>query len=121
MFRVGNLERSINFYTKVLGMKVLRTLEQADEKYTLTFLGFGEESDSCVLELTYNYGVGEYELGNAFGHIAISVENCRAACAEIKAEGGDVILEAKQLNGSNEVIAFVTDPDGYQIELIQRT
>lgn len=119
MFRIRNLERSISFYTSVLGMNVLRTLEQPKDKYTLIFLGFGEESESSVLELTYNYGVSEYEMGNAFGHIAISVENCRTACTEIKEKGGEVIFGPKALRGSKEIIAFVVDPDGYQIELIQ--
>lgn len=120
MLRVGDMQQSINFYTQMLGMKVLRTLDQPEQEYSLTFLGFGDESDSCVLELTYNYGVSEYETGNAFGHIAISVDDCQAACVEIKAKGGNVILEAKPLPGSDEIIAFITDPDGYQIELIQR-
>jgi len=120
MLRVGDMQRSIEFYTKVLGMTVLRILEQPDEKYSLTFLGYAEESETCVLELTYNYGIDKYELGNAYGHIAISVDDCKAACENIRAKGGQVIYEAKQLEGSNEIIAFVIDPDGFQIELIQR-
>jgi len=120
MLRVSDMQRSINFYTQIIGMRVLRTLVQAKEKYTLTFLGFGEESDSCVLELTYNYGVAEYDMGNAYGHIAISVDDCYAACADIKSKGGKVIFEATPLPGGNEIIAFVGDPDGYQIELIHR-
>lgn len=120
MLRVGDMKRSIDFYTRVLGMKVLRTLAQTEEKYSLTFLGYGEESDTCVLELTYNDGVSGYEIGTAFGHIAISVDDCRATCSEIRAKDGNVTLDAEPLRGSNEIIAFVTDPDGYQIELIQR-
>jgi len=121
MLRVNDLQRSIDFYTYILGMKVLRTFDQPEEKYTLTFLGFGEESETCVLELTYNYGASMYEMGNAYGHIAINVDDCHAACSEIREKGGNVTLEAKTLLGSNEIIAFVTDPDGYKIELIQRT
>ena len=120
MLRVGDMRRSIDFYTKVIGMRVLRTLDQPTENYTLTFLGFGEESDSCVLELTYNYGTSKYNVGNAYGHIAISVDDCHAACTYIKSKGGKVIYEATPLPSSNETIAFVVDPDGYQIELLQR-
>jgi lactoylglutathione lyase len=121
MVRVGDMQRAVDFYTRVLGMKVLRTLDQPAEKYSLTFLGFGQESETCVLELTYNYGISNYEMGNAFGHIAMSVEDCHAACAEIRAKGGNVMYEPAPLPGSSEIIAFITDPDGYKIELIQRT
>jgi len=120
MLRVGDLRRSINFYTNVIGMQVLRTLDQPDENYSLAFLGFGDESETCVLELTYNYDKSEYNMGNAYGHIAISVDDCDTACADIKSKGGQVSFEPKQLQGSNEIIAFVVDPDGYQIELINR-
>ena len=120
MFRVTDMQQSIEFYTHVIGMRVLRTLEQPLENYTLTFLGFGDESDNCVLELTYNYGVTEYDMGNAYGHIAISVNDCYSACADIKSRGGHITLEPQLLKGSNETIAFVVDPDGYQIELIHR-
>lgn len=120
MLRVGDLQRSINFYTNVIGMRVLRTLEQPTERYSLAFLGFGDESDTCVLELTYNYGQTEYNMGNAFGHIAISVDDCDAACTDIKSKGGGITLEPTQLQGTNETIAFAVDPDGYQIELIHR-
>lgn len=120
MLRVGDMQRSINFYTQVIGMRVLRTLDQPTENYTLTFLGFSEETDTCVLELTYNHGISEYDMGNAYGHIAISVDDCSKACADIKSKGGKVILEPKSLPGSDEIIAFVIDPDGYQIELIHR-
>jgi len=110
----------MNFYTQIIGMRVLRRLDQAKENYTLTFLGFGEESDSCVLELTYNYGTDQYDMGNAYGHIAISVDDCNAACTEIKSKGGNVTYGPLLLSGSNEIIAFVVDPDGYQIELVER-
>ena len=120
MLRVGDMQRSIDFYTQIMGMKVLRTLEQPAEKYSLTFLGYDDESRSSVIELTENYGVSEYEMGNAYGHVAISVSDCHEACDEIKAKGGRVTLEAQPLVGSDEIIAFVTDPDGYQIELIER-
>lgn len=120
MLRVGDMQRSIDFYTHVIGMRVLRTLDQATENYTLTFLGFGEESDTCVLELTYNYGISDYNMGNAYGHIAISVDDCYKACSDIKSKGGMVTVEPKPLPGSDEIIAFVVDPDGYQIELIHR-
>jgi lactoylglutathione lyase len=121
MLRVGDLQRSIDFYTLIIGMRVLRTYDQPDEKYTLKFLGFSEESTACVLELTYNYGVSSYEIGHAYGHIAISVDDCSKACGEIKEKGGNIVLEPKSFIGTNEIIAFVTDPDGYKIELIQRT
>jgi len=113
MLRVVDMQRSIHFYTHVIGMRVLRTLEQPTENYTLAFLGFGDESDICVLELTYNHGTSEYSMGNAYGHIAISVDDCDAACVDIKSKGGQISLEPKQLHGSNETIAFVVDPDGY--------
>jgi len=120
MLRVGDMQRSIKFYTQVLGMKVLRTLDQPDENYRLTFLGFGKESDNCALELTYNYGISEYDMGNAYGHIAIAVKDCHLACAEIRKLGGKITLAPCPLKGSSEIIAFVSDPDGYQIELVQR-
>ncbi len=120
MIRVGDLQRSIDFYTLIIGMKVLRMFNQPDDNYTLAFLGFAEESETCVLELTYNFGVSEYDKGNGFGHIAISVDNCKIACDEIREKDGNIILDAELLPGSNEIIAFITDPDGYQIELVQR-
>jgi len=119
MIRVSDLQRSVDFYTQILGMQILRTLDQPDEKYTLVFLGYGNESDTCVLELTYNYSVSKYEMGNAFGHIAIGVDDCHAACTAIKEKGGVVACEPKPLKGSNEVFAFASDPDGFQIELVQ--
>lgn len=120
MFRVTDLASSVSFYTKVLGMRVLRKLDQPDDGYTLVFLGFDDESSSCVLELTYNYGVTHYDPGSAFGHIAISVEDCVKACTEIRVRGGKITLEPRVLKGTDETIAFASDPDGYQIELIQR-
>jgi len=120
MLRVGNLQRSIDFYTQIMGMKVLRTLDQPDEKYTLIFLGFGEESKTCVLELTYNYDVHTYEVGNAYGHIAIGVSDIQQVTTDIKRRGIQFSLEPTQLKGSDEIIAFITDPDGYEIELIER-
>jgi lactoylglutathione lyase len=120
MLRVGDMQRSVDFYTQVMGMAVLRRFEQPQEDYSLVFLGFGDESSTCVLELTYNYGVSHYDLGTGYGHIAIGVSDCQAACAEIKARGGNIIRQPGPLKGSDEVIAFVADPDGYKIELIQR-
>lgn len=114
------MHRSVDFYTRVLGMKVLRTLEQKDDKYQLTFLGYDTESTSCALELTYNDGIYQYDMGNAYGHIAISVDSCQKSCADIEAQHGQITQKPFPLKGSNEIIAFVSDPDGYQIELIQR-
>ncbi len=120
MIRVGDMARSVAFYTEVLGMRVLRTLDQPSEQYCLTFLGYDEESNTSVLELTYNYGVAEYQLGNGYGHIAIGVDNCQQACNEIEERGGTITLSPTPLAGSNEIIAFVSDPDGYAIEVIQQ-
>jgi len=122
MLRVKDLQRSIDFYTYILGMKVLRTFDQPEEKYTLTFLGFGEESKSAVLELTYNYDVYEYDYdyGNAYGHIAIGVSDINQVAIDIKKQGGQFSLLPTKLNGGEEIIAFLADPDGYQIELIER-
>jgi len=119
MLRVGDLQRSIDFYTKVLGMTVLRTTDRPDQKYTLAFVGYGDERDNAVLELTYNYGVDRYDLGTAYGHIAISVPDAAAACSAVRAKGGSVTREAGPVKGGTSVIAFVQDPDGYKIELIQ--
>jgi lactoylglutathione lyase len=119
MLRVGDLQRSIDFYTKVMGMKVLRMTDRPEQKYTLAFVGYGAESEGAVLELTYNYGVDRYELGTAFGHIAIAVDDAYAACERIKAAGGTVTREAGPVKGGSTVIAFVQDPDGYKIELIE--
>ena len=119
MLRVGDMARSIRFYSEVMGMRVLRTFEQPEEYYALAFLGYGDEADSTVLELTFNHGIPEYELGTAYGHIAIGVDDCYKACEEIRAKGVTITREPGPLEGSDEVIAFVADPDGYQIELIQ--
>jgi len=120
MLRVGDLQRSIDFYTKVMGMKLLRTTDRPEQKYSLAFVGYGDESEGAVLELTYNYGVDRYELGNAFGHIAIAVDDARAACERIRAAGATVTREAGPVKGGTTVIAFVQDPDGYKIELIEK-
>lgn len=121
MLRVGNLQRSIDFYTQVLGMQLLRTSENPEYKYSLAFLGFdGGNPGQAEIELTYNWGVESYEIGTAYGHIALGVSDAYAACANIKAAGGNVTREAGPVMGGTTVIAFVTDPDGYKIELIQR-
>ncbi|TAK49550.1 MAG: lactoylglutathione lyase [Betaproteobacteria bacterium] len=119
MLRVGNLERSVKFYTQVLGMKLLRTTERPEQKYSLAFVGYGTEDRNAVLELTYNHGVAQYDLGTAFGHIAIEVPDATAACNAVRARGGAVTREAGPVKGGTTVIAFVTDPDGYKIEFIE--
>lgn len=121
MLRVGDLERSIAFYTQVLGMKVLRQSENSEYQYTLAFVGYSDESSGAVIELTYNWGVTEYEMGKAFGHIAIGVDNIYATCDAIKQAGGNVTREAGPVKGGSTHIAFVKDPDGYMIELIQNS
>ena len=120
MLRVGNLQRSIDFYTQILGMQLIRTSENTAYKYSLAFLGYGSNPDHAELELTYNHGVDSYEMGTAYGHIALGVPDAYAACDKIKASGGNVTREAGPVMGGSTVIAFVTDPDGYKIELIQR-
>ncbi|MBS0608037.1 MAG: lactoylglutathione lyase [Proteobacteria bacterium] len=121
MLRVGDLQRSIDFYTQVLGMQLLRTSENPEYKYSLAFLGFeGGNPGQAEIELTYNWGVTDYEMGTAYGHIALGVPDAYAACARIKAAGGAVTREAGPVKGGTTVIAFVTDPDGYKIELIER-
>jgi lactoylglutathione lyase len=120
MLRVGDLQRSIDFYTGVMGMKLLRTTERPEQKYSLAFVGYGNNPEHAEIELTYNHGVGSYEMGSAYGHIAIGVEDAYAACEKIRAGGGQVTREAGPVKGGTTVIAFVTDPDGYKIELIQR-
>lgn len=119
MLRVGNLEKSINFYTQIMGMKVLRQRDNEMGKYTLVFLGYGSEKDNTVIELTYNWGVESYDLGAGFGHLAIGVENVYKACDAIKAAGGNVIREAGPNKGGTSILAFVADPDGYKIELLE--
>jgi lactoylglutathione lyase len=120
MLRVGDLDRSLRFYTEVLGMRLLRKNDYPDGKFTLAFVGYGDESESAVLELTHNWGVDKYELGNAYGHVAIAVDDAYKACEEVKRRGGKVTREAGPMKHGTTVIAFVEDPDAYKIELIQR-
>ncbi len=120
MIRVGDLQRSIDFYTKVLGMKLLRTSDNPEYKYTLAFVGYGSNPEHAELELTYNWGVDHYEPGTAYGHLAISADDIVAACGKVRANGGNVTREPGPVKGGTTVIAFVTDPDGYKIELIER-
>lgn len=120
MLRVGDLDRSIAFYTEVLDMRLLRKSDNEAYKYTLAFVGYGDEASNTVLELTYNWGVDSYDLGTGFGHIALGVDDVAAACARIKARGGVVTRDAGPVKGGSTIIAFVEDPDGYKIELIQR-
>ena len=118
MLRTGDLDRSIEFYTKVLGMKLLRRHDYPEGKFTLAFVGYGDEKNSSVIELTYNWGVEKYEIGTAFGHIALEVEDVYSACEAIREKGGKIIREAGPMNAGTTIIAFVADPDGYYIELI---
>ena len=122
MLRVGDMQRSVDFYTRVIGMRLLRTKDMPEQKYSLSFLGFGNgnEDGGAELELTYNYGVSAYELGTAFGHLAVGVPDVAATCQQIKAAGGKVVRDAGPVKGGTTVIAFVEDPDGYKIELIER-
>ena len=120
MLRVGDLDRAVKFYTEVLGMRLLRRSDRPDQKYTLAFVGYDDEESAAVLELTYNYGVDKYEMGTAYGHVAIAVPDAYKACEEVKKRGGAVTREAGPVKGGTTVIAFVQDPDGYKIELIQR-
>lgn len=120
MLRVGNLQRSIDFYTQVLGMTLLRTSDNPEYKYSLAFVGYGSNPDHAELELTYNYGVETYDMGTAYGHIALGVPDAKAACDKIRAAGGTITREAGPVKGGSTVIAFVTDPDGYKVELIER-
>ncbi len=121
MLRVGDLQRSVNFYTNVMGMQLLRTTDRPEQKYSLAFVGYGDESSGAVVELTYNYGVESYDIGTGFGHLAIAVPNAAAACEAVRAAGGNVTREAGPVKGGNTVIAFVQDPDGYKIALIEST
>lgn len=120
MLRVGNLDKSLEFYTEVLGMKILRKEDYPSGKFTLAFVGYQDEKDAAVLELTYNYGVDNYDLGVAYGHIAIEVDDAYEACDLVKQKGGKVIREAGPMMHGTTVIAFITDPDGYKIEFIQK-
>jgi lactoylglutathione lyase len=120
MLRVGDLQRSIDFYTKVLGMKLLRTSDNPEYKYTLAFVGYGNNPDHAELELTYNWGTDKYEMGTAYGHIALSAENIYETCEQVRAAGGNITREPGPVKGGSTVIAFITDPDGYKVELIER-
>jgi len=120
MIRTGNLDRSIDFYTKVLGMKLLRRKDFPEGKFTLAFVGYGDESEHTAIELTYNWDVESYDLGSGFGHLAIEVEDAYASCEQVKLNGGTVIREAGPMKHGTTVIAFLSDPDGYKIELIEK-
>jgi lactoylglutathione lyase len=124
MLRVGDLQRSIDFYTRVMGMQLLRTTDRPEQKYKLAFVGYGDETRGAVLELTYHYGVGAYDVGTGFGHVAVEVADAAATCEAVRAAaatcGGAVTREAGPVKGGTTVIAFVQDPDGYKIELIER-
>lgn len=120
MLRVGNLERSVKFYTEVLGMKLLRTTDRPDQKYSLAFVGYDTEDRSAVLELTYNYGVERYDLGSGYGHVALEVDDAAKTCQAVRTKGGKVTREAGPVKGGTTVIAFVEDPDGYKIEFIEK-
>ena len=121
MLRVGDMQRSIDFYTKAMGMQLLRTTDRPEQKYSLAFVGYAAESEQAVLELTYNYGVSNYDLGNGYGHIAIGVDDIRGVCERVKTAGAQVTREPGPVKGGTTVIAFVQDPDGYKIELIERS
>ncbi len=118
MLRVTDLEQSIEFYCDVMGMKLLRRKDYPEGKFTLAFVGYGDETDHTVLELTHNWDTNQYDMGNAYGHIAIEVEDVYAACDAIKAKGGNVVREAGPMKGGNSILAFVKDPDGYMVELL---
>jgi lactoylglutathione lyase len=120
MLRTGDLDRSLKFYTEVLQMRLLRRKDYPDGKFTLAFVGYGEEDSEAVIELTYNWGVGKYDIGDGYGHIAIAVDDAGKACDEVRARGGKVTREAGPMKHGTTVIAFVEDPDGYKVELIQR-
>ena len=120
MLRVTDLQRAIDFYTRVLGMTLLRTTERPEQKYSLAFVGFGSNPEHAEVELTYNHGVHQYEIGTAFGHLALGVSDVYATCERIRAQGGHITREPGPVAGGTRVIAFVVDPDGYKIELIQQ-
>jgi lactoylglutathione lyase len=119
MLRVGDLKRSVRFYTELLGMKLLRTTDRPEQKYSLAFVGYDTEENSAVIELTYNYGVDKYDLGGAYGHIAIGLPDIKAVCEKVRSGGGKVTREPGPVKGGSSVIAFVEDPDGYKIEFIE--
>lgn len=120
MLRVGDMQRSVDFYTRVMGMQLLRTTDRPEQKYSLAFVGYGSNPEQAELELTYNYGVERYDMGGAYGHVALGVDDLYAFCAQIRARGGNITREPGPVKGGNTLIAFITDPDGYKIELIQR-
>ncbi|CAG1011534.1 lactoylglutathione lyase [Burkholderiales bacterium] len=120
MLRVGDLERSLKFYTEVLGMRLLRRQDYSEGRFTLAFVGYGEERDTAVLELTHNWDTHHYEIGNGFGHLAIAVPDARAACDRVRSQGGKVTREAGPMKHGSTILAFVEDPDGYKIEFIER-
>jgi len=120
MLRVGDLQRSIDFYTHAMGMQLLRTTKRPEQKYDLAFVGYASNPDQAEIELTYNYGVSSYDIGTAYGHIALGVPDAKAACEKIRQAGGKITREAGPVAGGTTIIAFVQDPDGYKIELIER-
>lgn len=120
MLRVGDMQRSIDFYTRIMGMQLLRTTDRPEQKYALAFVGYASNPEQAELELTYNYGVDSYDMGGAYGHVALGVDDIYATCEQIRAKGGNITREPGPVKGGNTLIAFITDPDGYKIELIQR-
>lgn len=120
MLRVGDMQRAVDFYTRVMGMKLLRTTDRPEQKYSLAFVGYDSNPAQAEIELTYNYGVDTYEMGGAYGHIALGVDDIYATCEQIRAQGGNITREPGPVKGGDTLIAFITDPDGYKIELIQR-
>ncbi|MDZ4076288.1 MAG: lactoylglutathione lyase [Hylemonella sp.] len=120
MLRVGDMQRSIDFYTRIMGMKLLRTTDRPEQKYALAFVGYASNPEQAELELTYNYGVETYDMGGAYGHVALGVDDIYATCDQIRAKGGNITREPGPVKGGDTLIAFITDPDGYKIELIQR-
>ncbi len=120
MLRVGDMQRSIDFYTRVMGMQLLRTTDRPDQKYSLAFVGYASNPEQAELELTYNYGTDRYDMGTAYGHVALGVDDIYATCEQIRTRGGNITREPGPVKGGDTLIAFITDPDGYKIELIQR-
>jgi len=120
MLRVGDMQRSIDFYTRIMGMQLLRTTDRPEQKYALAFVGYASNPEQAELELTYNYGVDTYDMGGAYGHVALGVDDIYATCEQIRAKGGNITREPGPVKGGGTLIAFITDPDGYKIELIQR-